>query len=198
MPHLKYKWRKQVLIATALLSNDKAARNKSKLAQQVCLQKIAESFITWAETVEKKTKCEKNENTFLKTYFPNSSALVQDMDQAQDLDELEDGEVPDSDDEVSIVNIVSSKNASTSSQRRRRSRAFERDSRKYSKRHKRSRSTSSSSSSSRLIEAFVNFCVNLNKKFDKFFAPINSNILWKEWKTKVYKAFNEPMFQVPV
>ena len=68
------------------------------------------------------------------------------IDDPNDHGDLEDGEVLDSDEDVTIVNIIPPDKA-TIICRKTNIIDFERDCRKYRKRHKRSRSSSSSSSS---------------------------------------------------
>merc|ERR1712008_327348 len=63
-------------------------------------------------------------------------------------EDLEDGEVPDSDEDITIINIVPLEKSKILSQRRKRTNDFEKDRQKYRKRSKRSRSSSTSSSSS--------------------------------------------------
>ena len=71
------------------------------------------------------------------------------IDDPMDHGDLEDGEVLDSDEDVTIVNIIPPDKATIICRKTHiKDFEFERDCRKYRKRHKRSRSSSSSSSSS--------------------------------------------------
>ena len=104
------------------------------------------------------------------------------IDDPNDHGDLEDGEVLDSDEDVTIVNIIPPEKA-TIICRKTQIKDFERDCRKYKQRHKRSRSSSSSSSSSSDSSTTSRLVIDENEPSKSNTEEVRSNFCAVESET---------------